>query len=45
MSVSAWLPTREYDKLAQQALKEGRSVSALVRDKIVLDSRNPSIGR
>jgi hypothetical protein len=34
-SVTTWLPTRDCDRLAQLALKSGRSVSAIVRGVIV----------
>jgi len=41
-SVSAWLPTRVYDKLAAEASKEGRSVSALVRDRLSFPTKQPA---
>lgn len=37
MSVHSWIPERVYDRLAQQALKEGRSVSSVVREKLSSD--------
>lgn len=33
-SVSAWIPAKDYDKLAKLAAQHGKSVSALVRDFI-----------
>ena len=41
MSVHAWIPERVYDRLAQQALKEGRSVSSVVRDKLSPQPHQP----
>ena len=35
-SLSTWIPTQHYDRLAKHANRQGVSMSALVRDMIIL---------
>lgn len=38
-SISAWIPTQEYDRLVRTAQQQEKSLSALVRDLLAMARR------